>query len=151
MWDFVCTLWEWSLYFPQPSGSHQSKPCWPSEPDVLGAHFPGVGPLDWGAWCGSQTPLSLGRTSAIIIILPFVVCLPEVVGLDCTVHLPLLTHLIVVPSLYLWLWKIFSISLQVVLIHSSVNRCNFGVLVEGGELRGFPTLPSQPHLYAFQI
>ena len=25
------------------------KPCWPSKPDILGAHFPGAGTTGWGA------------------------------------------------------------------------------------------------------
>ena len=49
-----------------------------------------------------------------------------------------LTYLIVILSLYLELWKVFSVSLQVILIDSfSVNSCNFGVLVGGSELRVF--------------
>ena len=47
------------------------------------------------------------------------------------------THLIVVPSLYLQLWKMFSASLQVIPIDScSVNSCNFDVPMKGGEFRG---------------
>lgn len=53
---------------------------------------------------------------AVVIIPPFVGCLPEAVGLDCTMHLPLLT-------ISLWfLLHIFScrkyqsVSLQVVLV-----------------------------------
>ena len=42
------------------------------------------------------------------------------------------------PYLSLLLWKIFSDSLQVVLIDScSENRCNFGVSVGGGEFTVF--------------
>ena len=69
--------------FSQPSGSPKSKPCWPSKPNDLGAHFPGAGPLGWGAQCGDQTLHSFGKTSAIVIILLFI-------GLDYTMTPPLL-------------------------------------------------------------
>ena len=62
--------------------------------------------------------LSLSGTGypAVVIIPPFVGCLPEVVGLDCTMHLPLLTI-----SLWFLLCifscrKYQSVSLQVVLV-----------------------------------
>lgn len=58
------------------------------------------------------------------------------------------TYLLVVPSLYFWLWKIFSSSIQVFVTDScSVNSCcNFGMLVQGGELRVFLLFPSHtPH------
>ena len=57
------------LYFPKPSGSAQSKPCWPSNSGVLGAHLPHTGPLGWGVQREAQTPHSLGRTPAAVLIL----------------------------------------------------------------------------------
>ena len=57
------------------------------------------------------------------------------------------THLPVVPSLYLKLWKIASASLQVIIINScSVNSCNFGVPVGGGEVKGTSIPPFWPQL-----
>ena len=48
------------------------------------------------------------------------------------------THLIVVPSLCLELWKVFSIILQAVLLAScSVSSYSFGVSVGGGVFRVF--------------
>ena len=78
------------IYFPQPSGSPQSKPCWPSKLNVLGACLPGTGPPGWGPWCGAQTPSSLGRTSTVGIILPFMGHHPGGLGLDYTASPPLL-------------------------------------------------------------
>ena len=47
-----------------------------------------------------------------------------------------LTHLLVSPSLYLLLWKIFSSSLQVIVRDScSVSSCVFCVTLEGNDLR----------------
>ena len=48
------------------------KFCWPSKPAVLGAPLPGTGPPGWRAWCGAWTSHFLGRSSAIVFILPFV-------------------------------------------------------------------------------
>lgn len=50
--------------FPQPSGSSQNKPLWFQKPDVLKGHLPSAG--SWAA--ESQTPQSLGRTSAVVLI-----------------------------------------------------------------------------------
>ena len=94
MWDFVCSF-ESGVSFLQSSSSPVYKPHWLSKPDVLGTHLPSAGPPGWGAQYGSQTLHSLGRTSAIVIILPFVGRLPGGVGIDYTAfHLS--AHLIVV-------------------------------------------------------
>ena len=61
--------------FLHPSASPICKPHWTSKPDVLGAL---AAPLGWGARCMAWTPHSLGRTSAIVIIFPFVCHLLEV-------------------------------------------------------------------------
>ena len=73
------------VYFPWPSGSSKIKACQPSKPNVLVDHLPGAGLLGWGALYGAQIPTSLGRTSVIIIILPFVD-----IGIDYTTCPPLL-------------------------------------------------------------
>ena len=44
------------------------------------------------AWCGAQTPCSLGRTSAVVINLPFVHHLPRGMGLDYIAALLLLSR-----------------------------------------------------------
>ena len=36
------------------------------------------GPLDWRVLCGAQTPWFWGEYSAVLIILPFVDCLPDI-------------------------------------------------------------------------
>ena len=76
------------IYFPQLLGLLKVDLAFKAR--CSGAHLPGAGLLSWGAWRGPQTPYSLGRTSAIVIILAFVVCPLRVVGLDCTVPPPLL-------------------------------------------------------------
>ena len=83
--DFPCIiLWVQSISY----GSPVCKPRWPSKSDV---HFPNA-----GAWYGAQTPFSLRRTSAFVIIFPFVGHLPKDVSLDCTGSLLL-------QSTFLWL------------------------------------------------
>ena len=74
---------------PTPLSFPESKPQWPSKPNLLGAHLPDAGPPGWGAQCVAQTLCSLGRTSAIVIILLFMGC-PRGTGLDCTTFPPLL-------------------------------------------------------------
>ena len=69
----VCPLRIESLF---SSGLWDSwKPHWPSKPNVPSTR------LGWGAQHGVQILYSLGRTSAIVIILLFVGCLPKSVGL----------------------------------------------------------------------
>ena len=84
----------------RPLALPKSTPHWPSKPNILGSFLPSAEPLGWGAQCGAQTPCSLGRTCAVIIILPFVGCPPPGMGLDFTIS-PSPTHLAVLPSLYL--------------------------------------------------
>lgn len=66
----VCPLSVKSL-FPTVSGSPRSRHHLPSEPSFLGFHLPGAGLLGCGAQCRAQTPRSLWRTSAVVIILLF--------------------------------------------------------------------------------
>ena len=42
----------------------------------------------WGAQYGTQTPCSLGRTSAVVIMFSFVDHSPRGMGLECTITLP---------------------------------------------------------------
>ena len=72
VWDFVGAFYEQSLYFFQSSGSSTSKHNWSSKTNIMGVHPPGMGLLGWRAQYGAQTNHFLGRTSATIIILPFV-------------------------------------------------------------------------------
>ena len=67
VWDFVGALYEWGLYFPQLSDPLESKPCCFSKPNILGAYFSCTGPLGWRPQCRTQTPCSLGRSSATLI------------------------------------------------------------------------------------
>lgn len=96
--------------FPRPSGSPQIKPCQPSKPNVLGDHLPGAGLLGLGALYGAQIPTSLGRTSVIVIILPFVD-----IGLDYTTCPP---HLL---NLFWFLLYIFHCRRSFVLVLWSVS------------------------------
>ena len=104
-------------------------------------HLPGAVPLGWGAQFGSQTPCFFGRTSAIVIILPFVGYPPRGVGLDCTTFPPVLSV-----SLWLLLYifscaRYFLLVFQFFLINNlCVNSCNFGVPMGEGELRVFIVL-----------
>ena len=53
-------------------GWGESKPYWPSKANCLGACLPVTRHPFWGARYGTQTSCSLGRTSAIVTILPCV-------------------------------------------------------------------------------
>ena len=71
MWEFcVHCFWEWSLYF-LPSGFLNIIPAG-LESKYSGGWNSQWGPSSWGAQRGAQTHCSLRRTSAIVIILPFV-------------------------------------------------------------------------------
>jgi len=76
------------IYFPQLLGLLKVDLAFKAR--CSGAHLPGARLLSWGAWGGLQTPYSLGRTSAIVIVLTFAVFPLRVVGLDYTVPPPLL-------------------------------------------------------------
>ena len=77
--------------------------------------------------------LLLGENLAIVIILPFVGHLPRGMNLDYIVSLLLLRV-----SFFISLVLENLSSLQVICINScSVNSCNFGVPMGGGELRVF--------------
>ena len=68
MQDFVCTLRDWSLCFPQSCESPIIKSHWPSKPDSLG--IPRMGSLTWGSEPTQQWENFFG-----IIFLKFVACL----------------------------------------------------------------------------
>ena len=72
VWDSVHTLQDCCLSLVQPFSSPLCMSCWSSEPDTLNAHLAAAGPPSWGARCGTRTPFSLKRTSAIVISLLFV-------------------------------------------------------------------------------
>ena len=94
----------WELIFPV-------KDLWAREPDVGLGYFTFLGePLQlWLSSCFWVTYQGCWSWLYYISIPP--------------------THFLVVPSLYVYLWRIFSASLQVILIDSCfVNGCNFGVL-----------------------
>lgn len=77
----VCPLWAESLFLIVLWVSwKEAHRLW--KPDFLSSSPP-------GAWYGAQTPHSLGRTFAILIILPFVDHTPRGVGLEHITTLPL--------------------------------------------------------------
>lgn len=80
--DSLCVPFQSRVCVPQPSGTPERKPCWPSQSDTPGAPVPSVGPLTPGAQCGAQTSDSCRRSSAAGV-LPFVGCPPRVMRLDC--------------------------------------------------------------------
>ena len=95
---------------------------------MSGSHFSMTGSMDWGALWRTWAPCSLERTSAIVIILLYVSCLPGCVSFDYTESLSLLPF-----SLWFLLHisacgKSFLTIFRLWYIHSfSVNSCNFGV------------------------
>ena len=116
------------ICFLQLSGFPICKSHWPSKPDVLEACLQDAGPQDWGAHCWVQTLFSLERTSSIIIILLFVGRQPRGVNLDYMMSPPLLPFFLWFLLFNFSYGKIFSASVQLILINSfSVNSCNFGV------------------------
>ena len=99
-------------------------------------------------WGGAQPLCSLGRTSIVVIFLLFVACWPRGMGPDHTISI-LPTYFVVVSSLYHYLWKTFSASLQVVLINScSVNSIQFSCSVMSSSLWPMDcSMPSFPILH----
>ena len=55
-------LSEQSFSFLLPSSAPGQKPPLFKKPDIMGDHLSRAGPQAWGAWCGAQIPLSLGKT-----------------------------------------------------------------------------------------
>lgn len=84
----LCLSWTWALL----------------ALNVPGACPPSAGPSRWGTWGGAWSPHSLGRTSAVVIVLLFVGCLHRVVGLDCTTTPPLL-HVLLWFRLCILSWR----------------------------------------------
>ena len=108
---WVCTgtwiMWDYSVPFRNLCFLHPLVLPYTS-PVILQSHIFwglvfGVGPPSWEAQCGPQTPPSLERSFAVVVIFSFVDCLPEGVVVwvrsYCVSTIP--AHLIVVPSLYL--------------------------------------------------
>ena len=58
----------------QSSVSLSQRPCWFSQPEVIGISFLSTGALGWGDWRGAWTPGSSGGTSAAEIFLLTSVC-----------------------------------------------------------------------------
>lgn len=107
-YETCVSLYEWILFFLKPSVSLISKPCWPSRADVLGFFLPSSGPLDEGV---KSDPLLLGENLFDCDCFP--ICELPTQGCGSwmyPVSLPP-THLVVVPSLFLYLLKIVSTSL----------------------------------------
>ena len=94
MWTFVWAFWERCLYFPQPSGSPESKPLGLQSQTFWGLIFLGL--ALWSGECdvGLTHWILFGRTSVIIPVCVLPTC-RYVSGLYSSP----LTCLIVVPSL----------------------------------------------------
>ena len=90
-----------------------------------------------GSYYGARTPPFLGRISAIVIVFLFVACLPR--GNRSWGNL----SLAFLPMSWWFLLYIFNsrrpflLVLGLLVDSCSVNSCNFGVLMERGELRVF--------------
>ena len=54
--EILLVFFKREIYFPQPSGSPESKPHLPSEPSFMGTCLSGAGSLGWGSRCGAWTP-----------------------------------------------------------------------------------------------
>ena len=94
-----------------------------------------------GAWCGSGTPqsLQLWLSSYFGVVYP-----GGMSWIYCISTPP--THLLVVPSLYVYLWRIFSVSLWLILTGCFfINSCHL-VFCGWRWVQGLPTLLSWPHL-----
>ena len=128
-----------SLCLPQSSGCPESKLSWPSVSYVLWACLSSAGVSGCRA-------CSLGSTSGIVII-PFVGCSPQVMGLNCTGS-PLF------PSTLLWfLLYIFSCRRSFLLVFWSLSSIvslytlSFWCSCGRRWVQGLPTLPcGQYHL-----
>lgn len=67
-------------HFPTDLQLTWTEPCWFSKPDIIGAHHPSAGPQGLDTQRGAQTPLSLGRASAVVISSPTCGSLPQGCG-----------------------------------------------------------------------
>lgn len=136
--------------FPSAIWLSENKPQSASKPNILDAHLPSAGPLDWGSQCGAQIPSSLARTSAVVIRLLFLGRPLGGIGLDYTASVLLL------PGSLLFLLYIFScrsfLLVSWSLISSCfVNSCNFGVPVGGSELVFLLWYLGHPDLCSFLV
>lgn len=138
--DILQTFKKQSL-FPIALNSPTLKLWLPLKLDILGASLPGIGPLGWNAQCGTQILHSLGKTSTIVIILPFYESPTQLCGFW-------LYHISASPTYPVLMLEIFSASLQIAPIDGcSVNSYNCDMSVgEKVEAQGFLTLLSWPHL-----
>lgn len=103
-YEVLCAPFRNGVYFPQHSGSPECMLCWPSRANVVGFVFP-VQDFQFGEpqleVCGVQIPCSFGRTSTVVIILPFVGHPCGGIVPDCTASLSLLR---------VWLWFLYVFS-----------------------------------------
>ena len=92
-YEVLCAPFKNGVSFPQRSDSSECTLCWPSRANVVGFVFP-VQDFQFGEpqleVCGVQIPCSLGRTSEVVIILPFVGHPCGGIVLNCTASLSLL-------------------------------------------------------------
>ena len=133
----VCALEVWTLCFPQPSGTPESKPHCHSIPDALGAHLPGAGLLSWRAWIGVWTSHSFGSVSAVVTILLFVKLLLGGIGLDYIMTQSLLPLSIWFLLCICGCRRSFPVGSSLFLIYDFFSNCCDGVPVRRGQLRVF--------------
>ena len=99
-WDFVCNLCEWGVYIPQTSDSPNSKPCLPSKPNIMLSlvQDPRLGSPVW-----DLAPVFLGEKLCGCCFPP--VCGSLTLAYESCLYCSLAssTHLVVVPSSYLYL------------------------------------------------
>ena len=88
LWDFAFALLERILCFLQPSGSPVCKHSG-FQSQMFGCLSSQCRTSGWRAWCKVWIPCFLGRTTAIVIIILFMGCLPGGFGLDYTMSVPL--------------------------------------------------------------
>ena len=88
---FVCTLQDWSLWFPQFCGSPIIKSHWPSRSDSLGIPSPFDGFPVWEAWSGVQNLHNSGKTSLVLLFSSLWITHMVGMGFDFIMIAPLLT------------------------------------------------------------
>ena len=96
------------------SSGHKSY--WFSKTDAMESHLLSAGPPNWGTWSDVKSPYSSGKTSITLITLLSVNCCTKGMGTGQTASLSLLpVSLCFFFSFYPLLWKVFSISVQLIL------------------------------------
>ena len=136
----MCTLQEWSFYFPQSCRITVVRPCWPSQSESLGAPPPVARSCDWKAWYGAQECHLFS-----LIIFQFIVTCLVAMWFDFIMVVPFL------PS-YCGLFFVFGcrvsflVGSSIFLVNSWTVSCDFIVFVRRDEFMSFYSsiLPASP-------